>query len=83
MINQFETADVSNSLDWISDQVSGVVDPVADRCRGWPAEQIQPVLAEAWRREFRCDLDKHAVSEAAAAIHEGRPWAYTLRTDGW
>ena len=77
------TADVSGNLSWIPDQVSDVVDPVAERCRGWPAEQIQPVLAAAWRRGFRCDLDERVVSDAAAAIHEGRPWAYALRSHDW
>lgn len=71
---------MNEPADRISDQAGGVVEPVAERCRGWPAEQIEPVLAEAWRREFHCDLDEHAVSEAAAAIHEGRPWTYPLRT---
>lgn len=70
-------------LDQIFDQIGAVLDPLADRCRGWPAEQIRPILAETWRREFHGTLRDPGLSDAAAAISDGRPWAHALWTDGW
>lgn len=70
-------------LEWISDQISGVIDPLADRCQGWSTEQIRPALARAWRREFHCDLGEPALTDTAAALHDGRSWTSALWTDGW
>jgi hypothetical protein len=83
-----DTAHDSNNggrshLGWISDQISAVLDPLAEGHRGWPAETIAPILARAWRREFHAELGKAALSDTAAAIRDGRPWSHALWTDGW
>lgn len=70
-------------LDWISDRVSGVLDPLAARCLGWPAETIRPLVAQAWRREFHGELGEPGLSDTAAALRDGRPWTEALWTDGW
>lgn len=41
------------------------------------------MLAAAWRREFHSVLGEPALTDTAAAIHEGRSWSYALWTDGW
>jgi hypothetical protein len=68
---------------WIADQVGEVVAPIAERCLGWPTEQIRPMLATAWRREFDSTLGEPALTDTAAAIHEGRSWSQVLWTGGW
>lgn len=70
-------------LDWISDRISGALDPLATRCRGWPPETIRPVLAQLWRREFHATLGEPGLTDTATAIHDGRPWSDGLWTDGW
>lgn len=84
------TATVNNAhehgrshLNWISDRISGVLEPLAAGCGGWPAETIRPILAHAWRREFACDLGEPGLSDTAAAIHDRRPWTDGLWTDGF
>jgi hypothetical protein len=70
-------------LEQISDQISGLIDPLAARCRGWPAETVTPILAQAWHRQFRGELDEPGLSDTAAALRDGRPWTEALWTDGW
>lgn len=72
-----------NHLEWISDRIAAVLDPLAHRCRGWPTEAIAPVIAAAWRREFHSELSEPGLSDTAAAIRDGRPWVHALWTDGW
>ena len=69
-------------LDWISDRISGVLDPLAMDHQGWPEETIRPLVAKAWRREFGGALNDSALADTAAAIHDGRPWSDALWTDG-
>lgn len=70
-------------LEQISDQISGVLDPVASRCLGWPAEKIRPVIARSWKGAFRSSLGEPGLTDTAEAISEGRPWSEGLWTDGW
>lgn len=70
-------------LEDISIQISVVLDPLAVRCAGWPVEQIRPLIAHAWRREFGSELSETAVSDTALALHDRRPWCEALWTTGW
>lgn len=70
-------------LDQICEQIATVLDPLAVRCRGWPAEAIAPVLARSWQAAFGGELGEPGLSDAAAAISDGRPWTHALWTDGW
>lgn len=67
----------------IFDQVSGVLDPLAVRYRGWPVEAIEPMIARAWRREFGAALSEVALADTAMALRDGRPWCEALWTGGW
>lgn len=69
--------------EYISAQLSDVLDPLAARCRGWPVEDIRPVIAQAWRREFGGKLSDAALSDSAVALRDGRPWCEALWTAGW
>jgi hypothetical protein len=69
-------------LEWICARIGVVVDPIAERHRGWPAETIRPVLARAWRREFGGPLGEPGLSDTAAAIRDGRSWVRALWPDG-
>ncbi|MDN5919074.1 MAG: hypothetical protein L0I76_28935 [Pseudonocardia sp.] len=70
-------------LEHVSAQISEVLDPLAMRCRGRPVEAIRPLVAQAWRREFRCELGEPALSDTAAAVHDGRPRSEALWSTGW
>ena len=39
-------------LEHISGQISEVLDPLAARREGLPVDQIRPLIAQIWRREF-------------------------------
>jgi hypothetical protein len=67
----------------ISDRISGELDPLAARCRGWPTDTIRPLLAATGRRAFHTSLGEPGLSDTAAAISEGRRWSHGLWTDGW
>jgi hypothetical protein len=60
-----------------------VLDPLAERCRGWPVEALTPMVRDTWRREFHSEISPAAAAETATAIHDGRPWSEALWIDGW
>jgi hypothetical protein len=68
---------------WFLEQISGVLDPLAQHCEGQPAATIRPILARTWRQEFGRRLNEPTLSDLAAALAQGRPWTQTLWTDGW
>jgi hypothetical protein len=68
---------------WFIGQVDRVVDPVAQRCAGWPDVMIRPILSRSWREAFGADLDERALAECAAAIHHERRWVPVLWSGGW
>lgn len=70
-------------LNWIYDEVGGVLDPLAEHYRGRPVDTVRPVLARTWRREFGAPLGEPGLSDAATAISEGTPWDRALWTGGW
>jgi hypothetical protein len=69
--------------DQINEQIAAVLDPLAQHCQGWPVESISPIIRGAWRRAFHGEISETAASDAATAIHDGRPWSEALWTDGW
>jgi hypothetical protein len=73
----------SSRREWFLEQISGVLDPLAQRCEGLPAATIRPILARTWRQEFGGRLNEPTLSDLAAALAQGRPWTQTLWTDGW
>jgi SAM-dependent methyltransferase len=73
----------SSRREWFLEQISGVLDPLAQRCEGLPAATIRPILARTWRQEFGRRLNEPTLSDVAAALAQGRPWTQTLWTDGW
>lgn len=70
-------------LQYISDRISGELDPLAEHCRGWPVATIRPILASTWRRAFGSELGEPGLSDTATALSHGRPWSNGLWTDGW
>lgn len=71
-------------LEHICAQISDVLDPLAGRCVGLPVEQIRPLIAQTWRREFGGGgLSERALTDTAVALRDGRPWCEALWTTGW
>ena len=70
----------TSHLEHISAQISTALDPLAVRCRGRPADQIQPLIADAWRQAFGSRLSEVALSDTALALRDGRPWCEALWT---
>ena len=67
----------------INDQVAAVLDPLAERCPGWPVDRLMPIVRGVWRHEFHSEISEAAAVDTATAIHDGRPWSEALWTDGW
>ncbi len=70
----------ASHLEHISIQISTVLDPLAVSCCGRPAEQIQPLVADACQHAFGSRLSELALADTAAALRDGRPWCEALWT---
>lgn len=60
-------------LEHVPEPVGEVLDPLAARCRRWPAEGIGAPIAPARHPVSQTDLDDAAPADTAAAPREGRP----------
>ncbi len=69
-------------LEHVAIQISTVLDPLAVSCRGRPADQIQPLVAQAWRQAFGGRLNEVALADTAVSLRDGRPWSEALWTTG-
>lgn len=67
----------------ISADIGAVLDPLAARYAGWPVPAIRLALTRAWFEAFGAELGEPGLTDTAAAIRDGRPWAHGLWTDGW
>ena len=64
-------------------QIGGVLDPIAEKHAGSTAQALLPIIQEAWRTEFRTELQEPTLSRCAAALAAKRHWSCAIwGTDG-
>jgi hypothetical protein len=66
----------------LSQQIGDVVNPIAQRCSGWPDAVIRPILRRSWHQAFDAEIDEQPLTACAAAIHYRQPWTPAFGRSG-